>query len=375
MEKKKKVLFCDNTLWGLVNFRGAVIRHLIDMGIEVVLVAPQDEKTFMKTIIPEGVRYIPIHMNRCSQNPLHDLKYFITLYRIYRNEKPDHIFHYTIKPNIYGSFAASLLKISNTDVITGLGHALVGNSIKNRFAAMLYASGLHYASCVFVLNQFIADYVKERRICRSTKIILLRGGEGVCLDRFPMVDHRSDETIFLLIGRLLRDKGYREYVQAAREVLQRGGKARFQILGPLDCSYPQHITQEELDKDISEGVIEYLGVTDHVQQYLHQKGVVVVLPSYHEGLNRSLMEACSCGCPIITSDIPGCRETVTDGKNGYLVPPRNADLLADAMMRYLSLDADEKQSFSLASREKAEKVFDMRFVIEEYMRVLHHEGF
>lgn len=374
MEKKKKILFCDNTLWGLVNFRGAVIRHLLSKGFEIVLVAPQDETTFMKTVIPEGVRYIPVHMNRCSQNPFHDLKYFFALYKIYRDEAPDYIFHYTIKPNIYGSFAASLLRIPNTDIITGLGHALVGNSIKNRIAAALYASGLRCANSVFVLNQFIADYVKERRICRSRKVVLLKGGEGVCLDRFPMTDHTSESTIFLMVGRLLKDKGYNEYVQAAREVLQRGWKVRFQILGPLDYSYPKHITQEELDRDVSDGIIEYLGVTDHVQQYLQQKGVVIVLPSYHEGLNRSLMEACSSGCPIITSDIPGCRETVTEGENGFLVPPRNAELLAEAMIRYLKLTPEEKNSFSLSSRKKAEKVFDMRLVIDEYLQVLKNAG-
>lgn len=370
MEKRNKILFCDNTLWGLINFRGAVIQHLLEMGCEVVLVAPQDETTFMKTVIPKDVKYISVHMNRCSQNPFHDFKYFHTLYRIYKSERPDYIFHYTIKPNIYGSFAASLLRIPHTDIITGLGHALVGNSLKNRLAAALYASGLRCADCVFVLNQFIADYVKERHICRSKKVVLLRGGEGVCLNKFSMRRSGSANTVFLMVGRLLKDKGYYEYVQAARTVLQKGWKVRFQILGPLDYSYPQHVTQEEVDKDVADGIIEYLGVTDYVQQYLQQEGVVVVLPSYHEGLNRSLMEACSCGCPIITSDIPGCRETVTQGQNGFLVEPKNSDSLADAMIKYLKLDADEKNSFSLASRKKAEEIFDMRYVIEEYLRVL-----
>lgn len=370
-----KILFCDNTLWGLVNFRGAVIRHFAQMGFEVVLVAPQDDTTFMKTVIPEDVRYIPVHMNRCSQSPYHDFKYFLSLCRIYRNEAPDYIFHYTIKPNIYGSIAAFLLRIPNTDIITGLGHALVGNSIKNRMATVLYSLGLRCANSIFVLNRFIANFVMERKICRSRKTVLLRGGEGVCLERFPMTDHSSEDTTFLLIGRLLEDKGYYEFVQAAREVLQKGWKARFQILGPLDYSYPKHVTQEDLERDVADGIIEYLGVTDHVQQYLQQKGVVVVLPSYHEGLSRSLMEACSCGCPIITSDIPGCRETVTEGKNGFLVPPKNVELLTDAMIRYLKLSIDEKKSFSIYSRRKAEQNFDIRLVIDAYAQVLRERGF
>lgn len=370
MENRKKIIFSDNTLWGLVNFRGAVIRYLQDVGYEIVLVAPQDSESFMKTEIPKGIRYISVHINRCSQNVFQDFFYIKTLYQIYKRERPDFVFHYTIKPNIYGSWVCSLLHIPSICTITGLGHALVGNSFKNKMAAWFYSLGMRMANRVFVLNQFIADYIRERKLCSSRKIVLMQGGEGVCLDKFPYSRESSEKTTFLMIGRLLQDKGYREFVRAAREVKTECKNVCFQVLGPLDCSYPQHITKEELEEDVKAGTIEYLGVTDNVLPYLHQPGVVVVLPSYHEGLSRSLMEACSCGCPIITSDIPGCREMVESGKNGFLVPVKSPVHLKEAMIRYHNLTESEKLSFSKMSRLIAETKLDMRFVIEKYLDVL-----
>lgn len=366
----KKILFSDNTLWGLVNFRGAVIRYLLDSGYEVVLVAPQDKDSFMKTEIPDGVRYVPVHMNRCSQNIFQDFSYIKSLYQIYKKEHPNFIFHYTIKPNIYGSWAASFLNIPSVCTITGLGHALVGHTLKNRIASWFYSLGMRRANHVFVLNQFISDYIRERRLCNPRKIILFQGGEGVCLDKFPYKWSVAEKTTFLLIGRLLQDKGYREFVHAAREALSERKNVSFQVLGPLDYSYPLHILKEEVEQDVKSETIEYLGVTDDVLPYLHQPGVVVVLPSYHEGLSRSLMEACSCGCPIIASDIPGCREMVIPGKNGFLVPVRNANLLKEAMLKYCQLSDAEKLSFSKVSRMIAETKLDMHFVIEKYVEVL-----
>lgn len=370
MGKKNKIIFSDNTLWGLVNFRGDVIRYFLNRGFEIVLVAPQERDSVMKTEVPSEVRYVPVHINRCSKNVFHDFSYLKALYHIYKKERPDVVFHYTIKPNIYGSLICSFLHIPSVCTITGLGHALVGSSFKNKLAASFYSLGMRSADRVFVLNQFIADFIREKKLCGQRKIILLQGGEGVCLDKFPYKRIFSEQTTFLMIGRLLQDKGYREFVGAAREVLSVYKNVRFQVLGPLDYSYPNHITREEVERDVQDGIIEYLGVTDDVLPYLHQPGVVVVLPSYHEGLNRSLMEACSCGCPIITSDIPGCREMVDPGKNGFLIPVRNIKLLREAMIQYHELSAAEKDSFSKRSRNIAESKLDMRFVIEKYADVL-----
>lgn len=371
MKQGRKILFCDNVLWGLVNFRGSVIRHFVQQGDEVVLVAPQDDESIMKVDIPEGVRYIPVRLNRCSRNPFTDLIYCAHLYRIYRKEHPDYIFHYTIKPNVYGSIAARLAGINCTGMVAGLGYGLLGDGMLSRLLAVMYRYAFKYVSSIFVLNKFNYQYLLDHKFCTSAQLRLFKGGEGVDLSAYPYVREESGSpVVFLMVGRVLYDKGYREYVQAAKIVKQQYPDVRCQLLGMLDETYPAHVDEEELKRDAEEGTIEYLASTNDVMQYLGRSGVVVVLPSYFEGLSRSLMEACAVGRPIIATDIPGCRETVDEGKNGFLVKVKDSSSLAEGMLRYLSLSDAEKQAFSRHSRKKAEETFDVRQVIKEYEKDL-----
>ncbi len=371
MKQGRKILFCDNVLWGLVNFRGSVIRHFVQQGDEVVLVAPQDDESIMKVDIPEGVRYIPVRLNRCSRNPFTDLIYCAHLYRIYRKEHPDYIFHYTIKPNVYGSIAARLAGINCTGMVAGLGYGLLGDGMLSRLLAVMYRYAFKYVSSIFVLNKFNYQYLLDHKFCTSAQLRLFKGGEGVDLSAYPYVREESGSpVVFLMVGRVLYDKGYREYVQAAKIVKQQYPDVRCQLLGMLDETYPAHVDEEELKRDVEEGTIEYLASTNDVMQYLGRSGVVVVLPSYFEGLSRSLMEACAVGRPIIATNIPGCRETVDEGKNGFLVKVKDSSSLAEGMLRYLSLSDAEKQAFSRHSRKKAEETFDVRQVIKEYEKDL-----
>lgn len=371
MKQGRKILFCDNVLWGLVNFRGSVIRHFVQQGDEVVLVAPQDDESIMKVDIPEGVRYIPVRLNRCSRNPFTDLIYCAHLYRIYRKEHPDYIFHYTIKPNVYGSIAARLAGINCTGMVAGLGYGLLGDGMLSRLLAVMYRYAFKYVSSIFVLNKFNYQYLLDHKFCTSAQLRLFKGGEGVDLSAYPYVREESGSpVVFLMVGRVLYDKGYRKYVQAAKIVKQQYPDVRCQLLGMLDETYPAHVDEEELKRDVEEGTIEYLASTNDVMQYLGRSGVVVVLPSYFEGLSRSLMEACAVGRPIIATDIPGCRETVDEGKNGFLVKVKDSSSLAEGMLRYLSLSDAEKQAFSRHSRKKAEETFDVRQVIKEYEKDL-----
>lgn len=367
MKQRRKILFCDNVLWGLVNFRGCVIRHFVQQGDEVILVAPQDAESIMKVDIPQGVRYIPVRLDRCSRNPLADLAYCVSLYRIYRRERPDYIFHYTIKPNVYGSLAARMVGISCTGMVAGLGYGLLADSMLSRLLSVMYRYAFKYVSSVFVLNQYNYQFLLDHKFCTRAQLRLFRGGEGVDLQAYPYVREQSGSpVVFLMIGRVLYDKGYREYVEAARIVHRQFPQARFQLLGMLDETYPAHVDEDELRRDVAEGVIEYLEATNDVMPYLGRSGVVVVLPSYSEGLSRSLMEACAVGRPIITTDIPGCRETVDNGRNGFLVKARDARSLAEGMIRYLGLTDEQRQAFSRHSRRKAEETFDVRQVIKEY---------
>ena len=305
MKQRRKILFCDNVLWGLVNFRGCVIRHFVQQGDEVILVAPQDAESIMKVDIPQGVRYIPVRLDRCSRNPLADLAYCVSLYRIYRRERPDYIFHYTIKPNVYGSLAARMAGISCTGMVAGLGYGLLADSMLSRLLSVMYRYAFKYVTSVFVLNQYNYQFLLDHKFCTRAQLRLFRGGEGVDLQAYPYVREQSGSpVVFLMIGRVLYDKGYREYVEAARIVHRQFPQARFQLLGMLDETYPAHVDEDELRRDVAEGVIEYLEATNDVMPYLGRSGVVVVLPSYSEGLSRSLMEACAVGRPLLLRIFP-----------------------------------------------------------------------
>lgn len=364
-----KILFTDNSLWSQLNFRGDVIKHLRDAGHEVLLLSPTDTPS-KGMDVPDGVRHIAVGMERTSTNPLHDVRYFLRLLRIYRRERPDYIFHYTIKPNIYGTWAARLLGIRSTAMVAGLGFTFSHGGWASSVAHQLFRLGVGFSDKVMVLNEENMRILLEQGIAGKKQIILLEGGEGVNLDKFAFSDNRSDKTIFLMVARVLYDKGYKEVVEATKIVKRTHPEVEVQVLGPVDEAYPNAVNREQIRKDEESGAITYLGYTPEPVKWMGRPGILLLLSSYHEGLNRSLMEGCALGKPIIASDIPGCRETVRVGKNGYLVPPKNVNALADAMLRYLSLSDEEKEAMSLHSRRLAEERFDVSRVVEVYDRIL-----
>ncbi len=367
-----KILFSDNTLWGLLNFRGHVIRHFIQCGHEVVIVAPQDKTSDMKASVPANIRFIPIKMERSKTSPTADLRYFFDILKIYRKEKPDYIFHYTIKPNIYGSMAAKILGLRSTLMMAGLGYTFSNDKLISRIARRLYKIGVSCSERVLLLNKDNYNEVVRRKFCSSNKITLLEGGEGVDTEAFPYQNNTSDTTTFLYIGRILYDKGYREFVNCAKEIHRDFPQVRFEVLGTFDKSYPKCVDEKEFEDDCNSGAIKYLGFTSDVRKILARKGIVVVIPSFYgEGLNRSLMEACASGKPIITTNIGGCRETVIDQGNGFLIVPKSTSELVNAVKHYLSLTTEEKHRMSLQSRQLAEQHFDIRKVIDVYERIVH----
>ena len=367
-----KILFCDNTLWGLVNFRGYIINHFLDDGHEVVLVAPEKEDKQMRAAVPDVVKYIPVDMGRTANNPVTDAKYFKTLYSIYKSERPDFVFHYTIKPNIYGSLAAKNLGIRSCAMMAGLGYTFTSKSATAAVARVMYKIGLRFTNHLIVLNESNYETILRKKFCTKEKTILLPGGEGVSLSDFQFHDNASDTHTFLFIGRILKEKGYHEFVEAAKAVKAKHDNVKFQLIGSLDPSYPNSINPDTVKADEAAGLIEYLGFTNDMKSIYERQGLVVVLPSYYsEGMNRSLMEACATGKPIITTNIPGCRELVEEGVNGYVVPPKDSRALADAIERYLQLDAKQKAAFSVASRRRAEQYFDVKKVIAVYDRLIN----
>ncbi len=367
----KKVLFSDNNIWSLLNFRGEIIRHYIDKGYDVIVLAPVDDESEIQSVVPDGVRVIPVKMERTKTNPFSDIKYLFSVCKIYKREKPDYIFHYTIKPNIYGSIAARLNGIKSSAMMAGLGYTFRNSGLAALIGRLLYKIGLRYSDNVFLLNEDNVEEVLKRGICKKNKINLLRGGEGVNLKKFRYMDNEDTSITFVFIARMLFDKGYSEFVQCAKEIRQDYPDVKFELYGALDSGYPNAVPSSTIEEDERMGYVQYKGFTKDILYVFSRKGIVVMLPSYYgEGLNRTLMEACASGKPIITTNNPGCKETVRDGINGYIVEPQNTKQLIEAAKHYISLSEEEKNAMSLASRTIAEQVFDINRVIEEYDKLI-----
>lgn len=362
-----KILFCDNSLRELLNFRGEIIRHYVSCGYEVVLVAPQ---TLGQSLIEyKDVKYIPVTLNRSSKNPFHDWRYLNTLRRIYKNERPDYIFHYTIKPNIYGTIAAKMCGIRSSAMIAGLGYVFAKPGFGNRVAKALYKYALRFSEYVFVLNSSNKDFLLARRIILPEQLIHLQGGEGIDLKSFqPNTDKKTEKekTIFIWVARLLYDKGYAEYVEAARYIKQKYPEVEFRVLGSIDEAYPNHVPRKIVLRDVADGIITYLGYCPDVVSQFRPVDCVVLPSFYNEGLSRVLMEAAAMGKPVITTDIPGCRETVENGKNGFIIAPKNTEALINALERFICTDADTRKAMSVCSRQLAEEKFDINKVIAVY---------
>ncbi|WP_315517377.1 glycosyltransferase family 4 protein [Hoylesella shahii] len=371
----KKILFCNNLLGGLLLFRKNVIDHFIGKGYEVVLVAIKGDAASPNVeTLGNGVRVYSIDVSRTSTNPFNDLQFFFQLFKILRSEKPSYVFNYTIKPNIYGAMACKLLGIPCTDMMAGLGYTFTNNSLSSRIARMLYKIGLYCSQHLFLLNEENVKEVSRLRLCNEKKIIWLKGGEGVDVNHYRYFDNSSEEICFLFIGRLIEEKGYREFVKAAKMVLQKYPNVQFHIVGEYDLSYPKAVSKEEVTADTKEANIDYLGVYKDMMELYKQPGYVVCIPSYYsEGLNRSLMEGCAVGKPIITTNHPGCKEMVVDGENGFVVETRNVEALVRAMEKYIVLSEEDKRKMSLRSRSWAEQQFDVKNVIIQYERLVHAE--
>lgn len=362
---KLKVLFVDNSLWGLLNFRLEVIEAFVRRNHDVVLVAPKDEMSDVNKI-PLKVKYIPVKLNRTGMNPFEDFRYYKKLKKLYKLERPNYIFHFTIKPNIYGVLAAHSLGIRCSAMIAGLGHIYTQESLKNSLIRFIYKYALRYVEYIIVLNKSNLEVLEKHKIANADKIVWFIGGEGVNLLKFPFLPlENHNKPIFLMICRLLYEKGYAEYVETARSLKE---VAEFRIMGPID-SHPTAVKRATVDADVANGIIKYIEYSPYVIDEIKQIDCIV-LPSYGEGLSRVLMEGLAMGRPIITTDIPGCRETVNEGVNGFICKPRDVDTLQNACKSFISLTFEQKVEMGKESRLLAEKLFDVTNVINSYFEIL-----
>ena len=365
---KKKIAIISNLSWNLYNFRLSLMYAMRDAGFEVIAIAPYDR--YSQKIIDAGFEFHDIKMNAQGINPIEDLRTTYAFYKLFKKISPDVLCQYTIKPNIYGSFVASVLKIRMINNIAGLGTLFIKENTVTKIAKVLYKVSQHKAERVFFQNRDDLDFFTAKGIVNANKCDVLPGS-GVDTNRFkPQYKKESQQVRFLLIARMIWEKGIGEYVQAAREIKKTYPQAEFCLLGFLDVQNPGAITKNEMDEWVKEGVINYLGVSDKVDEVI-QSADCVVLPSYYrEGTPKTLLESGSSGKPIITTDSVGCRDVVDHGVNGYICEPRSWEDLKLKIEMFLELTHGEKLAMGVRSREKIKREFDEKIVIDKYLDVL-----
>jgi glycosyltransferase involved in cell wall biosynthesis len=344
-----------------------LIRGIRRAGYEPVIIAPQDPaaETRMRAL---DVERIAVTIDRSGLNPFADLALLKKYRAILAGLRPTAYLGYTIKPNIYGSLAAASLGIPALPNVSGLGTAFIRGGPLQQLVTRLYRVGFRKAPVVFFQNDEDRRLFVDRSIVRNEQARVLPGS-GVDLDRFTPAPVPDGPPTFLLIARLLRDKGVVEFVEAARQLRSELPDARFNLLGPIDEGNRTAIGRAELDSWVGEGVVEHLGTTDDVRPYI-ANATAVVLPSYREGLPRSLLEAAAMGRPLIAADVPGCRDVVDDGVNGMLCEVRNAPSLAHAMRKMAELPKVRRRAMGDAARSKVQERYSEEFVVQAYLDVL-----
>jgi glycosyltransferase involved in cell wall biosynthesis len=372
MTKEKsslRIALVCNTAWAIYTYRQGVLRMLTAAGAQVTIIAPRD-RTF-EPLTAMGCRCVELPVASKGTDPRQDFRTLAALYREYRATRPHIVFHYTIKPNIYGSLAAMLARVPSIAVTTGLGYVFIQKSRTAQVAKLLYRFAFRFPREVWFLNRDDHEaFLHENLLAHPDRARRLHG-EGVDLDEFAFqpLPARAD-FVFILIGRLLWDKGVAEYVEAARRIRAKYPHARFQLLGPVGVDNPSAISRTDVQKWEAENIVEYLGEANDVRP-LVAAADCVVLPSYREGVPRTLMEASAMGRPIVATDVPGCREVVEDGVNGLLCEVKNADSLTEALKRMLTLSSGEREAMALRGREKVTGEFDEKNVVERYKGTIH----
>lgn len=365
-----KFLIFSNYLPSVLYLRGNLLQSISLLGYDVHILAPNPSQysTEYNRLTELGFNIHPVILNRTSTNPIDDLRTLYSAYKVMNEVKPDVVLSYTIKPVIYGTLAAWLSGVPKRfALLAGLGYSFQDSEKKilvKKIIYNLYKEGLAKTTKVFFQNPDDLDLLKEMKIISAKKPCVIVNGSGVDTKQynvtyFPKDEYGSTKPSFLLIARLLKDKGINEYISAAKIVRKKYPEAEFHLVGWIDEN-PEAVSQTQLNEWISSGVIEYWGKLEDVRPAITASSVYV-LPSYREGTPRSVLEAMSMGRAIITTDAPGCRETVNEGENGFLVPVKDSQKLAEAMLKFIK-NPILYESMGNASRKIAESKYDVHKV-------------
>lgn len=364
-----RIAFVANSSWYIYNLRKGVLEALKARGVEVVVISPSDD--FSLKIVNMGFRFIPLKVDSSGKNPIRDFRLLQVLRRHYKENCFDAVFHYTIKPNIFGTLAAASCGLKSIAVISGRGHSFSKKNFLFTLTKLLYKHALPFSNEVWFVNKDDKEFFSREKILQPSSRIRVIPGEGVKTSHFsPFLKEKNDKVVFLFSGRIIWSKGFREYVEAARIISQKYKSVKFQVLGFFDVPNPTSLSKQEVLNLHSEGVIEYLGSTEDVRPFLNRADCVVFPSFYGEGTPRSLLEAASMETPIITTDHIGCKDVVQHGFNGYLCKIKSVDDLVSKINQFLMLSEKDKLIMGQNGRKKVIEEFDEKFVIDHYLKKL-----
>jgi glycosyltransferase involved in cell wall biosynthesis len=366
---KRKIVISINTAWNIYNFRAGLIRALLQEGHEVIALAPEDK--YSHRLREMGCQVVDLPMDNNGTHPGRDMLLLTRYYRILRSLGPHAFLGYTVKPNVYGSLAAHALGIPVINNIAGLGATFIRDNFVTKVVRTLYRLALKRSHKVFFQNaDDLALFTRSGLV--QERVTSLVPGSGLNLSHYkpaPFEKPKARPFHFLLVARMLKDKGVEEYVEAARHVRRTHGTAEFHLLGAPGTGNPNAIPWEQLVGWQKEGLVIYHGKADDVRPYL-SRADCVVLPSYREGVPRSLLEAAAMSLPIIATDVAGCRDAVDDQITGLLCEVKNPTALAEKMREMIALPAAKRRAMGTAGRHKVETQFDEQIVIQKYLQAL-----
>ncbi len=365
----KVIVITSNTSWYLYNFRQNTIQALLNQGYKVVAVSPADD--YSGKLQELGAEHYHIDIDQGGTNPIKDTSTFIGFVNLYRKIRPSVVLNFTPKNNIYSTLAATSVGAKSINNIAGLGMVFINENLTAKLARLLYKLSQPKAHTIFFQNE------DDRALFAKHKLAPLDitdrvPGSGADLTRFAVSPSQDDGVVrFLLIARMLYDKGIGHYVEAARELKAKYGNAvEFRLLGFLDVNNPSAVSKQDMQSWVDEGIVNYLGTSDSVEKEIAQVDCMVLPSFYREGVPKSLLEACAMGKPIVTTDNVGCRETVDDGINGYLCEPRSTKSLVEKLDLMITHSHEQRLEMGLQSRTKVENEFDEKIVINKYLEAV-----
>jgi len=366
-KKQTHIALVSNTSWSIFNFRIELIRSLIQRGFKVSTIAPRDE--YSDKLTAAGASFIPLEISNYSTHPFYDLRTFYQLFRIYKSGKFDTIIHYTIKPNIYGGIAARLNKTAYYQIVTGLGRTFGFSKITQVIVNSLYKFSIKNAKEIWFLNDENRNKFVNEGLVQFEKTFVLPS-EGINTNKFLRTTELKQNKItrFLFAGRLLKDKGILDYLEAAKVIVKKYPRVKFEIIGFTNIKNKNSITLHHLESWQQKGWINYLGSHEDIRPFINRSDCVVFPSYYEEGISRILLEASSMSTPIITTDQIGCRDVVRHDENGLLFPKKSVPDLIDAIEYFLDMPIEKRLEMGTKGRSFVKEFFDIRIVVNYYFK-------